>query len=70
MKKIVTALQNDTVDLICWRYYGRTSGVVESVLEANPDLAQQGPILAIGTQVVLPEITTQQQTAQTIQLWD
>ncbi|MFV5433710.1 tail protein X [Acinetobacter towneri] len=70
MKKTILSLQNDTVDLICWRHYGRTSGVVEAVLEANPALAEQGPILTIGTSVVLPEINTQQQTAQTISLWD
>ena len=70
MKKTILSLQNDTVDLICWRHYGRTSGVVEAVLEENPTLAKQGPILTIGTSVVLPEINTQQQTAQTISLWD
>lgn len=70
MKKTILSLQNDTVDLICWRHYGRTSGVVEAVLEANPALAEQGPILTIGTSVVLPEINTQQHTAQTISLWD
>ncbi|MDL0037302.1 tail protein X, partial [Enterobacter hormaechei] len=30
------ALQGDTLDAICVRYYGRTEGVVETVLEANP----------------------------------
>ncbi len=37
--KTVYALQNDTVDAICWRNYGRSSGVVEAVLEANPHLS-------------------------------
>ncbi|MGQ9372750.1 tail protein X [Acinetobacter tandoii] len=43
MKK-VKSVQGDTIDLICWRYYGRTAGVTETVLEYNPDLAEQGPI--------------------------
>ncbi|TLX52838.1 phage tail protein, partial [Stutzerimonas nosocomialis] len=30
------AQQGDTVDAICWRHYGRTAGVVEQVLDANP----------------------------------
>ncbi|WP_258087249.1 tail protein X, partial [Xenorhabdus bovienii] len=34
----VRAFQGDTVDLLCWRHYGRTQGIVEQVLEANPDL--------------------------------
>ena len=33
MPKTIFALQHDTVDEICWRVYGRSSGVVEKVLE-------------------------------------
>ena len=29
----VIANQGDTVDAICWRYYGRTAGVTEAVLD-------------------------------------
>lgn len=65
----VRAAQGDTLDLICWRHYGRTDGVVEQVLEANPGLARLGPILPHGTLVQLPEIATQPQR-QTVQLWD
>lgn len=70
MSKTITAIQNDTIDSICWRYYGRSAGVVEKVLEANPQLADIGVILPIGTHVILPNIDTPQQTRQTIQLWD
>ncbi|MFW2077492.1 tail protein X [Acinetobacter sp. ULE_I010] len=66
----VYAIQNDTVDAICWRYYGRTSGVVEKVLEANSSIAEFGPFLPMGTAVQLPVIQTQQNTTQSIQLWD
>lgn len=65
----VRAAQGDTLDLICWRHYGRTAGVVEQVLEANQGLARLGPILPHGTLVLLPEIATQPQR-QTVQLWD
>lgn len=65
----VRAAQGDTLDLICWRHYGRTAGVVEQVLEANPGLARLGPILPHGTLVQLPEIAPQPQR-QTVQLWD
>ncbi|ELY5698028.1 MULTISPECIES: tail protein X [Acinetobacter] len=66
----VRSIQNDTIDLICWRYYGRSLGVVEKVLEANPKLANIGAILPIGTEVTLPDLSAPQQITQTIQLWD
>lgn len=39
----VRAYQYDTVDALCWRHYGRTQGVTEQVLKANPGLAEYGP---------------------------
>lgn len=69
MASTVHAAQGDTLDAICWRHYGRTAGVVEQVLDANPGLASLGPILPHGTAVQLPDITTQQQR-KTVQLWD
>ncbi|MCF9034722.1 tail protein X [Acinetobacter nectaris] len=68
--KTVKSIQNDTIDSICWRYYGRSSGVVEMVLQANPQLAELDPILPIATDVVLPDISTPQKTETTINLWD
>ncbi|MGQ5524839.1 tail protein X [Chitinimonas sp. PSY-7] len=65
----VIAHQGDTVDLICYRHYGRTAGVVETVLQANRGLAALGPVLPHGTAVVLPELPTPP-TATLIQLWD
>lgn len=38
----VIAHQNDTVDELCWRHYGRTAGLSEVVLLANPGLAESG----------------------------
>lgn len=65
----VIALQGDTLDLLCWRHYGRTQGVVEQALQANPTIADAGVFLAMGQCVELPDIV---QTAQQdmIQLWD
>lgn len=39
----VRAHQYDTVDALCWRHYGRTQGVTEQVLKANPGLAEYVP---------------------------
>lgn len=62
--------QNETVDAVCWRHYGRTAGVVEAVLEANPGLADHGPVLPIGLLINMPEQQTAAPERQMVQLWD
>ncbi|WIX04442.1 tail protein X [Stutzerimonas balearica] len=64
------AQQGDTVDAICWRHYGRTAGVVEQVLDANPGLADLGPVIPHGTQVLLPEQAVRAEQRQVVNLWD
>jgi len=64
------AQQGDTVDAICWRHYGRTAGVVEQVLEANPGLADLGSVIPHGTQVLLPEQAVRAEQRQMVNLWD
>lgn len=66
----IRAQQNETVDAICWRHYGRTSGVTEQVFEANPGLADVGATLPTGYPVHLPEIEEQAEQAGTVNLWD
>jgi len=67
----VLARQGDTVDGICWRELGATTGVVEQVLELNRGIADLGPVLPEGTPVVLPERNTvTAPVLSTIQLWD
>ncbi|MDA7086497.1 tail protein X [Pseudomonas sp. SA3-5] len=63
------ANQGDTVDALCWRHYGRTAGVTEAVLEANPGLADNGPIIAQGALVLMPDEAPQPQR-QMVNLWD
>lgn len=69
---IVTALQHDTVDAICYRIYGSTVGHVEAVLEANPGLSALGTVLPMGTQVIVPDPAETEATTDTtiINLWD
>ncbi|WP_433589659.1 tail protein X [Pseudomonas koreensis] len=62
--------QNDTVDALCWRHYGRTAGVTEAVLEANPGLADHGPILPKGLLVQMPEAQAAAQQRKTVHLWE
>ncbi|MDH1587003.1 tail protein X [Stutzerimonas stutzeri] len=66
----LSAQQGDTVDAICWRHYGRTAGVVEQVLDANPGLADLGPVIPHGTQVLLPEQAVRAEQRQMVNLWD
>lgn len=63
------ANQNETLDALCWRHYGRTAGVVEAVLEANPGLADLGPNLPQGHPVNLPDAAPQPEQ-QAVILWD
>ncbi|WP_130100497.1 tail protein X [Siccibacter turicensis] len=63
------ALQGDTLDVICVRHYGRTLGVVETVLTANPGLAELGPVLPHGITVELPDVQTSS-VQETVNLWE
>lgn len=65
----VRAMQGDTVSAICWRYFGRTQGIVEATLNANPGLADLGPILPHGHVIDLPDQPAQPEK-KTVQLWD
>ena len=70
MAVAVRANQNDTVDALCWRFYGRTAGVTEALLEANPGLADHGPILPQGLVVNMPEAQARAPQRQMVNLWD
>lgn len=71
MTQTVYARQGDTVDAICWRTFGTTAGVVERVYEMNRGLAALGPVLPMGTPVVLPDTNdVGTRVLATIQLWD
>lgn len=63
----VKALQGDTVDLLCQRYYGTTQGATEIVLAANKSLADQ-IFMEAGQVVELPEVSASA-TKETVQLW-
>ena len=65
---IVYAKQNDTVDLICWRHLGSTAGVTEQVLMLNPHIGSSSSVLALGTQITLPDKYTP--IKKSINLWD
>ncbi|MFJ3369759.1 tail protein X [Pseudomonas sp. NPDC086251] len=70
MPVTVRAHQNETVDALCWRHYGRTAGVTEAVFQANSELAEHGPTLPQGLPVVMPEAQTSAPHRQMVNLWD
>ena len=65
----IRSLQGDTLDAICARYYGRTQGVFEAVLAANPGLAELGAVLPHGTAVEMPDVQSSP-VKETVNLWD
>lgn len=69
MATVVTG-QYDTVDSICFKYYGTTLGTVEQVLKANPKLCDYAPHLPEGITVILPSLTTAAETIEVIRLWE
>jgi len=51
-------IDGDMVDTICKRHYGTEAQAV-AVYEANPGLAQMGPVLPKGVEINLPETATE-----------
>lgn len=70
MANPVRTQQNDSVDALCWRHYGRTAGVTEAVLAANPGLADHGPVLPQGLVVNMPEAQASAPQRQMVNLWN
>ena len=61
----------DVVDAIAWRYYGACdSDILRRVLEANPGLADHGPVLPAGVLMTLPDIETPASEQKAVSLWD
>lgn len=69
MATTYTTRQGDTLDWIAWNHYGKQSGAVESVLAANPRLADEGIVLPLGLVIVLPELAPEV-TETVVRLWE
>ena len=65
----VMAQQGDSVDSLCHRHLGN-SAAVEATLELNPGLAALGPVLPLGTFVLLPPAPLAVPASNIINLWD
>lgn len=70
MTQTYIASSGDTVDYIAWRVYGtQEAQVVERLLDANPGVADIGPVLPAGTRLTLPDLDTTAERAG-VRLWD
>lgn len=70
---IVVKGEGITLSLLVWRRFKRkTAGYVERVLDINPGLADLGPILPVGTAVVLPLDAEElrPEDPKVVKLWD
>ncbi|MCX4025155.1 tail protein X [Endozoicomonas sp. SM1973] len=63
MATIYRTKDGDTLDWICKQYYGDEAFVLQ-VLDANPRLVEQGPVLVAGINILLPALTPQNQTVE------
>lgn len=75
--------QGDVLDAICAKHYGTgvanprrrgavtwpDRGLVEAVFLANPGLAERGPVLPAGLDLILPDPPARAE-APRVQLWD
>lgn len=71
-QQVYTTKQGEMLDEICFRFYGRTAGTVEAVLEANPGLSALPPVFEEGTTIVLPDLGLtgdRPTTKETVRLW-
>lgn len=69
MAHVYTTQQFDQLDAICHRWYGRTQGTVEAVLDANPNLADMLPILPPGLLISLPDVPTPGRSVSLLRIW-
>ncbi|BFU60774.1 MULTISPECIES: tail protein X [Rodentibacter] len=67
----VRAQQNDNLDAIVYRHFGKSQGLLEIACELNPRLMHL-PIIPIGTEVNLPDPDSEKiSVAQdNLQLWN
>lgn len=70
MSQTYRTKEGETLDYICWKYYGTPNGlIVEQVLGANVHLADYGPLYPAGVLITLPDIVPAP-TNKSVHLWD
>lgn len=62
--------EGDMVDAVCRLHYGDRPGAAEAVLDANPGLADRGPVLPAGVRIRLPDLEERPASSGAVRLWD
>ncbi|EFB5187741.1 tail protein X [Escherichia albertii] len=72
MAKNWRTTDGDMLDDICCRHYGITglNQSLATVLEANPGLADLGPVYPAGVEIVLPDWSYEPEEQEAFQLWN
>ncbi|MFV2029804.1 tail protein X [Neisseria sp. S1] len=67
----VISRQGDTISAIAYRFYGRSAGMVEQILAANPGLCRLPAVLPVGTVITMPAVPElAAEKIATVNLWD
>jgi phage tail protein X len=66
---VIYAQQNESIDEIAYRLFGRTKGLVELIYKNNPKLCLLPATLPLGTKVIIPDVVPQA-SKKMIKLWD
>jgi phage tail protein X len=61
---------DDMIDRIAFRHYGRHEGTVEHVLAHNRHLTAYGPHLPAGITIMLPPLPAADPRSALVRLWD
>ncbi|MFP3015104.1 MAG: tail protein X [Wolbachia sp.] len=61
--------EGEMLDLICWKHYGFTDGVVELILAENLGLAEHRSFLPAGLKIKLPIIQKPMQKSK-LKVWE
>lgn len=66
---IVYTMQNETVDALAYRVFGKTAGIVEIIYQNNPTLCERAAMLPIGIEINVPESVPEPEQKR-LNLWD
>ncbi|WP_421983333.1 tail protein X [Roseibium sp.] len=69
-KPVYVCADGDMVDAVANAFYGEHGRNTETILELNPGLAAEGPVLTAGTLIRMPEESAVVETNQPISLWE
>lgn len=67
---VFVTIDGDMVDLIAETYYGKHAMNTEAIYEANPGLAQKGPVFPAGLVIRIPVVSTKPEQKEFRRLWD